>query len=137
MNELAGLHGVPDNRAAYTSPLQGDRLRDCHSGCPCENSCRKRDRIAVLRLVIVNKLNTRRCPIGVVNRGPAARGGKTAENNNKETDSRHLHDCDPSILAMRRLCSYQKQLAWQVFIYLFFVAFLFSVQAVCFAGTRQ
>jgi hypothetical protein len=58
----------------------------------------------------------------MVDDGAATQSGKAAQNNNKETDCRHLHDCDSSILAMRRLDSYQKQLTWQVvfFNFLFF-----------------
>ena len=41
---------------------------------PYERSGGKRDGVAVLRLVVVNALNTRRCPVGIVNRGFAATG---------------------------------------------------------------
>src|SRR4030095_4474665 len=80
LNELSGLHAVPDNRGAYSCTLQGDRLADCHPGCPMQNSCGKSDRIAVVCLIIKNRLNVCCCPIRLVNRGPTLRSQKTAQN---------------------------------------------------------
>jgi hypothetical protein len=41
----------------------------------------------------MDRLNILYCAVGLVNRGPAAQGGKAAQNNDKETDSRQLHNC--------------------------------------------
>jgi hypothetical protein len=134
MNELAGLHGIPDNRAAYTGPLQGDCLRDCHSGCPCENSCRNRDRIAVMRGVIVNSLNTRRRAVGMINRRPAVQREKAAQKQRTQNGCKSSHNCGLSILAMRRLRPwYQNQLPWQVIFYFL----LFFLGAVYLASTHR
>src|SRR5206468_13006351 len=91
-----------------------------------ENSRRERDRVAVLRLVIVKKPNTLRCPIGMINRGPAARAGKAAQNKDKQKNARHLHNCGTSILAIRRPPSYLNESAWQG---------NFSYRAIYFAST--
>src|SRR5436190_9318991 len=67
--ELRALHVIHDNRAAYTGPLQGDRLRDCHAGCPRESSYWQRDHVAIVRR-IVQSLHTRRRTVRMVNSRP-------------------------------------------------------------------
>jgi hypothetical protein len=62
----------------------------------------------------MQSLHTRYRPVGIVNRGLAARGGKAAQNQRKQKDSECSHNCGLSFLAMRRPCSYQNQLSWQV-----------------------
>jgi hypothetical protein len=67
-------------------------------------------------------LHMRRRPVGMVNRGPAARDGKAAQKQSKQKSSDRSHKCGLSILAMRQLSSYQNQLPWQVNI-LFIILF--------------
>jgi hypothetical protein len=74
----------------------------------------------------MQSLHIRHRPVGMVNRGPAARDGKAAQNQSKQKGSGRFHNCGLSILAMRRLCSYQHQLPWQVVFYLFFYFSFFS-----------
>jgi hypothetical protein len=75
----------------------------------------------------MQSLHTRHRPVGLVNRGPAARGGKAAQNNDKQQDSRHFHNCGLSIPRCAALRSYQNQSSWQVL-------FDFFVQAIYFAN---
>src|SRR5439155_15351339 len=66
------------------------------------------------RRVIVNRLNTRRCPVGRINRSPTARGGNAAQNKDKQKDfSRQLHTRGLSFLAIGRPPSYLNESAWQ------------------------
>ena len=62
----------------------------------------------------------------MVNRRLADRGAKAAQNKDKQKDSRHLHNCGLSFLAIRRPSSYLIESAWQGD---------FSCQAICFAST--
>jgi len=68
----------------------------------------------------------------MVNRGPAARGEKAAQNQSKQKGSDRFHNCGLSIHAMRGLPPYQNQLPWQLNIFIYY--FIFSVRAIYFAS---
>jgi hypothetical protein len=62
----------------------------------------------------------------MVDRCGAPRGGKAAQNNDKQEDSRHFHNCGLSIPRCAALRSYQNQSSWQVVFYFFVQAIYFA-----------
>src|SRR6266496_507179 len=103
--------GANDSRSA----LQCNTLCNIQTRSPAKSSGGERDRIAVQRRV-VQSLHIRHRPVGMIDRGPAARDGKATQNQSKQKGSdRFCH-----------LRSYQNQLPWQVIYLLLLFNFLCS-----------
>src|SRR6266403_4296675 len=83
------------------SALQRYALPDTWTRSPTKRSRRKRDRIAVHSLCVVNLLYVCRCSVGMVNGSSAAQGEQPAQNKYKPKNSSR-HNCGLPILAIRR-----------------------------------
>jgi hypothetical protein len=108
-------HIIINNRHVLTSAGESNILRDINLRAPYKRSCGERNRIAVLRLCIVDELHICRCAVGIVHRGLAAIG-KANQNKNtyKGQPGGRLHNCGLSVVAiLRSPRSYQNQLPWQ------------------------
>ena len=81
--------------------LQCYALRDPWTRSPAKRSRRKRDRITVHSLCVVNLLYVCRCSVGMVNGSSAAQGEQPAQNKYKPKNSSR-HNCGLPILAIRR-----------------------------------
>src|SRR5207302_11149183 len=94
--------------------LQCYAFRDPWTRRPAKRSRRKRDRITVHSLCVVNLLYVCRCSVGMVNGSSAAQGEQPAQNKYKPKNSSR-HNCGLPILAIRRRRDfYQPWFSWQV-----------------------
>jgi hypothetical protein len=101
-DELPGLQAVFQNRAIYACALQRDRFSDSDAHRPGKDPRWQRDGVAVVRLVIVDRLDTRCRPVGGVNRSVAARARKAAQNKDRDKNSQRLHNRGLSVLAIHK-----------------------------------